>query len=201
MANVDAPFGLRPVRHIDGTPWNGATMRCYCSSNYAVALYIGDPVLWTPTVGDIDATCRYPSLNVSAGTSGIIVRGVITSFEPRPQDLTQQYRPVSQERFANVCIATPTLVFQIRDDGDRVPVADWAGENAIIAAGSGSTVTGLSGYELDGSTDPTDTQAHTLHILGLADIADNEFGVHAIWDVILNTSQNATGTYLGVAAA
>ena len=201
MANPDAAFGLRPVRYLDGTPWNGATVRCYIHSAYSTALFIGDPVLWTPTLAEKDTTTMYPTINVSAGTTGIVVRGVITSFEPLPDNLTQQYNPASTERWANVCIATPNLIFQIRDDGDGTASKVWPGQNGLIAAGSGSTVTGISAYELDGSTTPTTTKAHTLHIIGLADIANNELGDYAIWDVIVNTSQNAVGTYDGITAA
>lgn len=202
MANATGPFGLRPVRHIDGTPWNGQTVRCYISASYATALYVGDPILWTPTLAEKDTTCKHPTINASAGTSGTIIRGVITSFEPNPNNLTLNYHPASTEGWANVVLATPTLVFQVRDDGDGTPAAVWAGQNAILAnAGGGDTTTGYSGYTLDGSTTPTTTQAHTLHIVGLSDIEDNELGDYAIWDVLINTSQNATGTYLGITAA
>ena len=198
MANIDAPFGLRPSRYLDGTPWNGATVRCRIAAGYAVALFVGDPVLWTTALTGKDP--RYPTIMVSAGTSGVIVRGVITSFEPNPDNLSRIYSPVSTAGWANVCIATPNLIFQIRDDGDGTPTAVWAGQNGLIAAGTGNTITGLSGYELDGSTTPTTTQAHTLHIVGLADIEDNELADHAIWDVIINTSQNSDGTYTGITA-
>lgn len=200
MANTNAPFGLRPVRHIDGTPWNGATVRCYIGSDYGTALYIGDPVLLTTDLSAKDAGANYLSVQLSAGTTGVIIRGVITSFEPRPQDLTQQYKPASQARWMNVCMATPDLIFQVQDDGDGTPAAVWPGQNAVLAAGTSSTVTGMSGYVLDGSTTPTTTQAHTLHIIGLADIANNELGDYGIWDVIINTSRNATGTFLGITA-
>ncbi len=202
MANVDSPFGLYPSHYIDGTPWNGQTIQCYCSASYATALYVGDPVLWTPTLAEKDATCTRPTINVSAGTSGTIIRGVITSFEPSPTNLSLQYRPASTERVANVVLATPYLVFRVQDDGDGTPAAVWAGQNAVLAnVGGGSTTTGLSGYELDASTTPTTTQAHTLHILGLANIPGNTLGDYAIWDVILNTCMNSTGLYLGITAA
>lgn len=201
MSNPNAAFGLRPVRYIDGTPWNGATIPCYCSSSYAVALYIGDPVLWSPTLAEKDATAKMPTVNVSAVASGSMIRGVITSFEPNPDNLTQQYRPASQERIANVVIATPDLIFQVRTDGDETATKVFPGQNAILVAGTGSTITGLSGFTIDGSTTPTTTQAHTIHIVGLADIADNELDDYAIWDVIINTSRNATGTFLGITAA
>ena len=201
MANVNAPFGLRPVRHIDGSPWNGQTIRCYIASGYATALFIGDPVLWTTTLADKDATAKYPTIIRSAGTTGTIIRGVITSFEPNPNNLTLQYRPASTERWANVCPATPNTVFQVRDDAGGTPAAVYVGQNAVLAAGSGSVVTGLSAYVLAAGTTPTTTQAHTLHILGLSDIEDNELGDYAIWDVLLNTCYNTTGLYLGITAA
>ena len=200
MANTSGAFGLKPVRYIDGTPWNGATIRCYKSASYATALYIGDPVLWTPTLAEKDATVKHPTINVSAGTSGAIIRGVVTSFEPNPNNLTLQYSPASTAGWVNVCIAVPNLIFQIKDDGDGVPAAVWAGQNAICAYAAGNAITGLSGVYLDGSTTPTTTQAHSLHIVGLSDIVGNELADYAIWDVIINTSQNATGTFLGITA-
>lgn len=198
MSNPNAPFGLRPVRYITGAPWNGQTIRCYVGSNYGTALFIGDPVVISPTAADRDATGKHLTLNTNAGTTGLLVRGVITSFEPNPANLSQQYRPASQERYANVVLATPDLVFQIRDDGSGTPSKNYIGANAEMAAGSGgSTITGLSSFVLDMST-PTTTQAHPLHILGLADIEGNELDDYAIWDVLLNTCFNATGLILGV---
>ena len=202
MANVNAPFGLRPVRHIDGSPWNGQTLRGYISASYATALYIGDPVLWSPTLAEKDATANYPTINRSAGTTGVIIRGVITSFEPNPNNLTQQYNPASTARWANICPAAPNTVFQVRDDGGGTPAAVYVGQNGVLTVGGGgSTITGLSGFQLAAGTTPTTTQAHTVHILGLSDIEDNELGDYAIWDVILNTCYNTTGLYLGITAA
>lgn len=45
MANIDAPFGLRPIRHKSGAPYNGAVNPYYVASTYATALFIGDPVI------------------------------------------------------------------------------------------------------------------------------------------------------------
>jgi hypothetical protein len=187
---------------LDGNPWNGQTIRCRIASGYATALFIGDPVTWDTALANKDTTAKHPTIIISPVASGSIIRGVITSFEPDPTNLERQYSPASTAGWANVVIATPTLVFQVRDDGDATPSKVFPGQNAILAAGSGgSTVTGLSSFVIDGSTTPTTTQAHTIHILALADIADNELSDYAIWDVLINTSQNATGTYLGITAA
>ena len=201
MANVTTPFGLRPVRHLDGSPWNGQTIRCYISASYATALFIGDPVIFgSTTLANKDATAKYPTIVTNAGTTGLLCEGVITSFEPNPNNLTLQYRPASTERWANVVPAVPNLVFQIRDDGSGAPTKVFPHQNAEMAAGSGSTITGLSGFVLDATT-PTTTQAHPLHIMGLADIEDNELDDYAIWEVLINTCYNTTGLYLGVTAA
>lgn len=196
MANVTQAFGFRPVRFANGAPWNGQTQRCYISSAYATALYIGDPVLWTTTLAQKDATAMYPTINLAPVTSGAVYRGVITSFEPLADNLTLQYNPISTERWAEVCMA-PDVVFQIRDDGSGTPAKVFAGQNAITVAGSGNTITGLSGYSMDAST-PTTTQAHNVHIIGLSDIADNELADYAIWDVLLNTCYNTTGRIVGI---
>lgn len=201
MANNQQPFGLRPVRHMDGTPWNGTLQRAYISASYATALFIGDPVLWTPTLAEKDATGKYPTINVSAGTAGTIIRGVICGFEPTPADLTKQYSPASTEGWALIAPAADDLIFQVRDDGGGSPTKVFPGQNAVLTAGSGgSTTTGLSSFALAAGTTPTTTQNYTLHILGLSDIENNELDDYAVWDVLINTNNNTTGRFLGITA-
>ena len=199
MANAQGAFGLRPVRKIDGSPYTGATQKCYISASYATALFVGDGVLFDTALADKDATGRYPTIIQATGGTGSLVRGVIVSFDPDPDDLSKIYNPASNERYANVCF-DQNVIYQIRDDGAGTPSAVYPGQNATITVGSGSTTTGLSGMVLDTST-PTTTQAHPLHIIGKADIEDNELGDYAIWEVLLNTAENATGKYLGITAA
>lgn len=199
MSNPNAPFGLKPVRHINGAPWNGMVQKCYVSSAYGTALYIGDPVCLTPTSAEKDATAKYPTVNTHAGTSGLIVRGVIVGIEADPTNLARNYIPALTGGYVYVAgFGDPSVVYQIRDGGDGTPAATWPGKNAEMAAGSGgSTATGLSSFVLDATT-PTTTQAFPLHIIGLSDIPDNELADYAIWDVVLNTNENATGAYLGI---
>lgn len=200
MANPTGAFGLRPVRHFNGAPWNGAVVPCYVGSDMATALFIGDPVLLTTDIDDQHAYPTEYSIMPSAGTSGIIVRGAIVAFSPLYTDLSKIYNPASTERIAYVCMGHD-VVFQIRGDGSGTPLVSWVGANAeMVATGAGSTITGLSGFHLDETT-PADTQAFPLHIVGIANQSDNEFGDNTIWEVILNTSLNATGDILGVVSA
>jgi len=201
MSNPTGPFGLRPVRHISGAPWNGQTIKCWCDNAYGTALYVGDPVVWAAgailTAG-VDLTAKYWTINTHAGTDGLVINGVIVGFEPDPDNLTYTYRPASTNRWAYVVAATPDIVFQVRDDGSGTPTAVFPNQNAELAAGSGgSTTTGLSSFVLDATT-PATTQTFPLHILGLSDIPNNELDDYAVWDVLLNTCYNATGLYLGI---
>ena len=202
MSNATTPFGLRPVRYRDGTPWNGATVRAWVDDGYATAMYVGDAVTYSATAADKEATAKYPTIIMASAGTTYVIRGVIVSFDADPTNLERIYRAASTSRWANIVIPTPELVFQVRDDGGGTPAATFPMGNANFEVGSGSTVTGLSGFALDFSAAaPTTTQAHQAHVLGLADIEDNELGDYAIWDVIINTCYNATGIYLGVTGA
>lgn len=202
MANATGAFGLRPVRKRDGSPYNGQFIECYVSSSYATALFIGDPVLFTPTTAEQDTTGELLTINASAGTDGTIIHGVIVGFAPLQTDLSKQYNPASTERVAYVS-ADPDMIYEIRGDGGATPTKLFIGQNAVmIATGSGSTVTGISGFHLDeGTTDaPEANQSNTLVIVGIKRAPDNTLGINAIYDVLLNTARNATGDRIGVTA-
>lgn len=201
MANPTGAFGLRPVRHIDGSPWNGATKRVYISDHYATALFIGDPVVWVSGAilsTEKDASAKFWTMNTHAGTDGLVINGVIVSFEPDPNNLSLKYRPASTERWANICVATPDIIYQVRDDGSGTPAPVFVCQNAELVAGSGgSTVTGLSSFVLDATT-PAAAQTYPLLIMGLSNFEGNELDDYAVWDVLLNTCYNTTGLYLGI---
>jgi hypothetical protein len=201
MSNPTGAFGLRPVRHINGAPWNGATVPCYVSAAYGTALFVGDPVLQSPTAAEKMATGLYLTINKSAGTNGVIILGVIVSFEPLYSDLTKVYNPAETERIANVCM-DPTVIYEVRGDGGATPDDTFVGANAsLIATTSGSTVTGLSGMQLDEgtTTDPRVDQSNPLLIVGASSRPDESpLSTYTLWEVVLNTHYNATGLVLGV---
>lgn len=191
MANPDARFGLRPVRHVTGAPWNGGTMRCYVSASYATALYIGDPVDIDTTLTNRVAGVVVPTVIRSAFTDGTYVVGVITSFEPDPSDPTLTYRKASTARYCNVC-CDPSVVFHVRDDGGAILGVVTIGQNAVgIFTHGGSTTTGLSGMELDAGTTtaPSANASNTMIIIGAADLPDNSWDgttdTRVIWEVLL----------------
>jgi len=188
MANIDAPFGLRPVRHLNGMSWNGQTERCYIGSSYATALYIGDAVELTEETDDQDTTAQHMSIMFPTMGDTNPLLGVITSFEPLSTDTTKNYNPASTERYANVCV-DPSVIYYVQDDGSAVPTKLLPGQNAcLINTHSGSTATGLSGLELDLTT-PAANASFQLLIMRMARLPDNELAIHAIWEVLINLHQ------------
>jgi len=187
MGNIDAPFGLKPVRHLNGMSWNGQTQKCYISSSYATALFIGDPVVITGTTAERDTTGKHLTINKATEGDGNYITGVIVAFEPLKTDLTKKHNPASTERYAYV-VTDPYVIFHIRDNGLGTPDKNMPGANGVLeTATAGSTATGLSGVELDLSSDvPAADASNQLTILGIADIPDNTLADFAIWEVLIN---------------
>lgn len=202
MANATGAFGLRPVRHLNGSPWNGQTIPVYVSSSYATALFVGDPVVFSDTLAEKDTTGRYQTINKSTGLDGIIIAGVIVGFEPDPDNLNRIYNPASTERIAYITV-DKTLLYAVRGDGLGTPSKVFVGQNAVmIASTAGDTTTGLSGMELDegGTTAPSADQSNPLLIEGIYDAPDNTLADSAVYLVRLNTAENALGDIIGVTA-
>ena len=203
MANTDTPFGLRPIRHRNGAPYNGAVNPYYLPSTYATAMFIGDPVIKTGTsntafvhaagVGDFEIG-TLPEINKATAGDTNRITGVIVGFAPLPTNLSQQYNPASTERVALVC-DDPDVIFQIQADG-AVPAASIGLNAVLIYTHSGSTTSGLSGVELDTTSDvPAADASNQLLILRGANIPGND--VTSTWckvEVLINQHTENQGT-------
>ena len=183
MANIDAPHGLTPIRHLNGNPWNGVTQRCLVEDDYGTALFIGDPVIVTGTAGS-DDTSGLPVINIASAGDTNRIYGVIVSFDPNPNNLTLKHIPVTTGGYANVCI-DPDVVFTVQDDGGAVLDGGSISANAVLASGTGSSVTGLSGWELAAATTPAANASYQLLILQVHQVVGNAFGVNCEWEVLI----------------
>lgn len=200
MANTNAPFGLRPVRYRNGSPWNGQVQRYLLPSTDSTAMYIGDPVTLAGSAGaDGSFVNGIPTTGmptISIGLAGAKILGAIVGFEPNPSALDQTYRAASVARVALV-VDDPNIVFHIQEanSGTAIAAAD-VGLNANFVSGTGSTATGFSGYVLDNTTEAV-TASLNLKLLRLAPIETNEaYAVAQLWEVCINDhlfSQGTTG--------
>lgn len=180
MANVDRPFGLRPVAHLDGSPFNGKFNTYLVPASDATAMYVGDPVKSGGTAGAA-GTIVYGQncegmATVATAAAGNTLRGVVIGFSPLQSNLETLHRAASTARLAYV-VDSPDVIFEIQsDDGGAALALIDVGENADILYTAGSAVTGRSAVELDSSTHTAATAQ--LRILGFAQRVDNEAGAN-----------------------
>ena len=170
MANLDAPNGFTPVRHL-----NGGTVRYTggytIDSGQASDIFLGDAVILdaTPT-GDgnnIDvAVAGGELIGIFAGCQYTAANGdVVWAKQWASGTATLGAEPA--EAFVYV---DPRIVFSVQVDGT---IADTdIGNFADLVAGAGNAATGVSGFELSATTAGTIAQ---FQILGLSSAPDGIF--------------------------
>lgn len=192
MANTDSRFGLKPVGTGGAGAYNGRITPYYITSGDS-ALYVGDPVVKTGTSNTAVAgegkefgIGTLPTVTKATAGATNKVTGAIVGFQVDPDNLDKSYNPASTARVVLVA-DDPHAVFEIQASSDAAVAATDIGTNAdLIYTHGGSTVTGLSGAELDTSDMAADA-TYQLTILGLAKREDNEIGTHSKLLVRINT--------------
>lgn len=185
MANVDAPFGLKPIRHLNGNPWNGQTEKCYVEDATTSNVFVGDPVIFTGTAGSDVTTGHHKVVTLATDADTNRIYGVVTSIEPILTDLSKSYIPAYTGGYVNVCV-DPDVIYIIQDEGAVALDGDSIGANAVFeSATAGSTVTGLSGWELDTGDTPGADASNQCIIMGVHNVEGNSFGVNCIWEVLI----------------
>ena len=198
MANDTGSFGLRAARHISGSSqWQVEKM--FVHASFGTAIFVGDPILVQPELDYLDTTGKHRSAAVAAGTAGTMVIGACVGIEPIQTDLNKTYLPASTGGYIYVMTAREAI-YEIRGSAGATPTKVFIGENAdMVATSAGSTSTGLSGFDLD-ETSNANTQNLTLSIYGIKDVPDNTLAASAIYLVRINTALNILGDMDGVTA-
>lgn len=181
MANASFIFGLRYLGTINGGPATGGINKYIVPASDATALFVGDAVKSAGTA----TTDGIPTITQAA--AGNNIRGVVIGFEPDPDNLTLTYRPASTLRTVLVC-DDPWAIFEIQSNGTGV-ATDMAA-NADLTVGSGSTITGLSGMQLDEAT--VTSSSAQLRILRVYPVLDNALGASVKYVVMINEHELKT---------
>src|SRR3990170_6080238 len=140
MANVDRPNGFRPVRYLNGAPYNGAFVRMYSPTDN---LFIGDFV--EPTATGL-AVRDGGYQEVGRAETGDPIVGVVVGFEPNPTALGNLYHAASAV-YAVYVAPIAGLVLEGQTDGTGLAAAD-VGLNVDFVVAAGSTTTGASNFEV-----------------------------------------------------
>jgi len=199
MANPDTPNGLKPVRYLDGSPYNGAHNLYLKLVGLAEAIFIGDVVHHGSSAGTAGLTVNgvdvagMPTCDLYAVGEDML--GVVVGFYPNPAALDTKYSPASTAAIVMVADA-PNLIFEVQEDSVGANFAETdVGLNVdILAALAGDTVTGISKQELDSSVTAVTTTAG-FRLMRLVPRPSNAVGANARWEVlpIEHMSNSRTG--------
>lgn len=185
MSDTSAPFGMNPIRHINGKfmPPPRA-IPGGIASGYATDIFFGSPVKLT-TSGTINtATTNEDFYGVFAGCQ--YVPNATSMLTP-----TNQW--VASTTYASGSMVAyvwddPNIIYEIQADGaiDQTGVGDQAD---FVNPGSGAT-TGGSTAMIDATLAGSGSQGQ-LRIMGLSNRINNEWGdSYTVVEVMIARSQN-----------
>lgn len=197
MSNANAAFGLKPI-NLNGTTWSGQGKLINIPAAQGGNIFIGDPLI---PLGYTDAF-GVPAFGIASAGATDIIGGCFLGRANGPAGsgvtLLQNdyiYRPASVNSYGFLC-DDPDVMYTIQEDsvGGAIAVANAGYSNGNLVAGTGSTVTGLSGWMLQSSSVASGNSTYQVKVLGLTRGPDNAVGNYARWNVMLNLSALQQGT-------
>lgn len=189
MTDTYAPFGLRPIRRVDGAQWSHAFLGSVpVSSGYGTSLFMGDPI--TITAGVVEA---YVSGGVDVPYG--VFMGVSYTEDGEPKWSKRWIASTSASDVKAIIAPLDGVVFLIQADSSVTAGDVWT-QSFDVTAGSGSAVTGRSGVGLKESTRGS---AGMLKCVGIWDSPDNTAGdAYTLVEVVF---QERANVYTSVAAS
>ena len=185
MANTNAPRGGKVVGRLGGGLPRSRVY--YIPSSDSTAVFVGDLV---KLAGSADA---FGVPTVAQAAAGDAVVGVVTAVDKGRGvtdanfNLYATHRPASVGMYVWVC-DDPLAIIEMQYNG-TLAAADIS-LNADVVVGSGDTVTGLSGMQIDNSTKAT-TNTLALQMLELSPQRGNDLGQYAKVLCRINKHQRA----------
>lgn len=153
MANTNTPFGLKPVKYHDGSPWNSAVNLYFIPSSDTNAYYIGDVV---QGVAGGDPQTGLPAVTLygtrGAGSTAGATRGVVVGFATAvstpggnlvggfdPNNLAIVYVPATKAYGYYVYVVDdPAVIYEVQCDSGNFVAANY-GKNAGLTIGLAPT--------------------------------------------------------------
>lgn len=170
---VEAPYGLVPVKRLDGMPYAGATRQYKIASGYGTSIFKGDAVKLVAggTVERDTADAAMTPVGVFMGCSYTdATSGLVHS----------QYFPantVASDIVAYV-VDDPSVLFKVAIVSSGTTIGDLAaadvGANVAMVDNTGSTITGNS--KIAGSHTAATTATLPLRIVELVEETKNSSG-------------------------
>ena len=204
MANISKIRGFTPVKHTNGSPYNGQANIYFVPASDGTALFVGDPV---KLLADANAQGVQQVTKATAGAAvlGVVVGVINTKLDPIAGGMTggsisidtPVYRPASTGQYVLVC-DSPDVVYEVEASTGANAAYSFAvadvGLNADLTTVAGSTTTGTSGAALN-MAGAANTATLQWKILGVVQRPDNEItGQYTKVLVKINNAQMGAGT-------
>jgi len=204
MANISKINGFKPVKHVNGSPYNGQSNIYYVPASDSTALFVGDPVKLAADAND-QGIQQVTKATAGAAVLGVVVGVINTKLDPVGGNMTggsialdtPQYRVASTGTYVLVA-DSPDVVYEVEaatgsNAAYAFAVAD-VGQNADLTTVTGSTTTGTSAAALNMATKGS-TATLQWKIIGVVQRPDNEItGNYTKVLVKINNAQLSAGT-------
>lgn len=191
MANTSRINGFKPVKHLNGSPYNGQANLYEVPSTEAVPVFVGDLV----KLSDQAATSLYPAVEAVVGASAQIAAGPIlgavvgivnVKTDPTSGILstgsisldTPVYRPATTKQFVLVCDNTD-VVYEAEADASVAAASIGLNVGVGASAHTNPLLNGASPMYVYSTTAPDSTSTRPLQILGIVNRPDNEIGANS----------------------
>lgn len=191
MANTSRINGFKPVKHLNGSPYNGQANLYEVPAGEAVPVFVGDLV----KLSDSAATSLYPAVEAVVGASAQIAAGPIlgavvgivnVKTDPTSGILstgsisldTPVYRPASTKQFVLVCDNTD-VVYEAEADASVAAASIGLNVGVGASAHTNPLLNGASPMYVYSTTAPDSTSTRPLQILGIVNRPDNEIGANS----------------------
>ena len=169
--------GFKPVKHMNGSPYNGQFNRYMVSASEAATMNIGDLVVLSDSAALVDtaSSAVYPAVERAASATANAVVGAVVGFEPDYSNLNAgMYRAASTRRVVYVA-DSPDLIFSVPQDGTGgVVAAASIGLNCDIVVGTGVTTAPYASTQMIDSSQVSTTSTLSVQIVGVVGSPDND---------------------------
>ena len=165
--------GFRPVKHMNGSPYNGQVNRYMISASDSQVTNVGDLVVLSDNDALVDTAGGgvYPAVERAASATASAVVGAVVGFEPDYSNLnTGNYRAASTRRVVLVA-DSPDLIFACPQDGNIAAAS--VGLNCSLVIGSGAATTPYASAMMVDSSEVATTATDPVQIVGIVNSPDN----------------------------
>jgi hypothetical protein len=185
VANTSRINGFKPVKHLNGSPYNGQANIYEVAAGETVPVFVGDLVKLsdaaaTGLVPAVEAACAASSQVVAVPIVGAVVGIINTKLDPNGGMTsgsisldTPVYRAASTKQYVLVA-DSPDLIFEAEADA-AVALAS-IGLNADLGASAHTNplLTGASPMYVYSTTAPSASATRPFQIMGIVNRPDNE---------------------------